>query len=167
MENKLEHIRHSLAHLLGASILELYPGSQITLGPAVDNGFYYDVDIKGKVTDDDLEMTGMVYGSYFNSPEEVPEEELEYEIGFSFDGALKLQEGKLGFKEIPEHSVLASIHKGPYTNVGPVIHAIAEYASKNGYDIVGPVTEVYLNNPNDVKQEDLLTEVRFPVIKMR
>jgi len=55
MENKLEHIRHSLAHLLGASILELYPGSQITLGPAVDNGFYYDVDIKGKITDTDLE----------------------------------------------------------------------------------------------------------------
>ena len=55
MENKLEHIRHSLAHLLGASILELYPGSHITLGPAVDNGFYYDVDIKGKITDTDLE----------------------------------------------------------------------------------------------------------------
>ena len=53
--NKLEHIRHSLAHLLGASILDLYPGSQITLGPAVDNGFYYDVDIKGKITDADLE----------------------------------------------------------------------------------------------------------------
>jgi len=119
------------------------------------------------VADDGLEMTGMVYGSYFNSPEEVPEDELEYEIGFSFEGDLKLQEGKLGFKEIPEHSVLSAIHKGPYTNVGPVIHAIAEYASKNGYDIVGPVTEVYLNNPNDVKQEDLLTEVRFPVIKMR
>ena len=119
------------------------------------------------VADDGLEMTGMVYGSYFNSPEEVPEDELEYEIGFSFEGDLKLQEGKLGFKEITEHSVLSAIHKGPYTNVGPVIHAIAEYASKNGYDIVGPVTEVYLNNPNDVKQEDLLTEVRFPVIKMR
>ncbi len=57
MENtdKLMHLRHSLAHLLGASILELYPGSQITLGPAVDNGFYYDVDINGKVTDTDLE----------------------------------------------------------------------------------------------------------------
>jgi AraC family transcriptional regulator len=119
------------------------------------------------VADEGLEMTGMVYGSYFNSPEEVPEDELEYEIGFSFEGDLKLQEGKLGFKEIPEHSVLSAIHKGPYTNVGPVIHAIAEYASKNGYDIVGPVTEVYLNNPNDVKQEDLLTDVRFPVIKMR
>ena len=55
MENNLEHIRHSLAHLLGASLLELYPGSKITLGPAVDNGFYYDVDVNGKITDTDLE----------------------------------------------------------------------------------------------------------------
>jgi len=57
MENteKLTRLRHSLAHLLGASILELYPGSKITLGPAVDNGFYYDVDINGKITDEDLE----------------------------------------------------------------------------------------------------------------
>ena len=57
MENNehLSHIRHSLAHLLGAAILELYPGSHITLGPAIDNGFYYDVDITGKVTDTDLE----------------------------------------------------------------------------------------------------------------
>lgn len=57
MENNehLSHIRHSLAHLLGASILELYPGSHITLGPAVDNGFYYDVDILGKVSDTDLD----------------------------------------------------------------------------------------------------------------
>lgn len=118
------------------------------------------------VIDDGLKMTGMVYGSYFNSPEEVPEEELEYEIGFSFDGELKLQEGKLGFKEIPEHTVLAAIHKGPYTNVGPVIHAIAEFAAKNNYDIVGPVTEVYLNDPGQIEPEELLTEVRFPVIKM-
>ncbi len=52
--NNIEHIRHSLAHLLGASILELYPGSKITLGPAIDNGFYYDVDVNGKITDADL-----------------------------------------------------------------------------------------------------------------
>src|SRR5664280_2620073 len=56
MENpeKLMQLRHSLAHLLGAAILELYPGSKITLGPAVDNGFYYDVDVEGKITDADL-----------------------------------------------------------------------------------------------------------------
>ena len=57
MENteKLAHIRHSLAHLLGASVMELYPGSKLTLGPAIDNGFYYDIDVVGKVADTDLE----------------------------------------------------------------------------------------------------------------
>ena len=48
-------MRHTLAHLLGASVLELYPGSKLTLGPAIDNGFYYDIDVEGKITDADLE----------------------------------------------------------------------------------------------------------------
>ena len=55
MKKNIEQIRHSLAHLLGASILELYPNSKITLGPAIENGFYYDVDVAGKITDTDLE----------------------------------------------------------------------------------------------------------------
>ncbi len=56
MENlsKVEKIRHSLAHLLGASVVKLYPGSKITLGPAIENGFYYDIDVNGKITDADL-----------------------------------------------------------------------------------------------------------------
>ena len=52
---QIEKIRHSLAHLLGASMLELYPGSKVTLGPAIEHGFYYDVDVNGKITDADLE----------------------------------------------------------------------------------------------------------------
>lgn len=54
-DQHLAHIRHSLAHLLGASVLELYPGSKLTLGPAIDNGFYYDIDVVGKIADTDLE----------------------------------------------------------------------------------------------------------------
>jgi len=49
----LEYIRHSLAHLLGAAVLKLYPTAHITLGPAVDDGFYYDID-GVKVTEEDL-----------------------------------------------------------------------------------------------------------------
>ncbi len=44
-EQKLHALRHTLAHLLGAAVLELYPGSKLTLGPAVENGFYYDIDL--------------------------------------------------------------------------------------------------------------------------
>lgn len=40
----IEHVRHSLAHLLAAAITELYPKALNTIGPAVDNGFYYDFD---------------------------------------------------------------------------------------------------------------------------
>ncbi len=53
-DEKLHNRRHTLAHLLGASILDLYPGSKLTLGPAIDNGFYYDVDVVGKITEEDL-----------------------------------------------------------------------------------------------------------------
>lgn len=42
---KLAAMRHTLAHLLGAAVVSLYPGTKLTLGPAVDNGFYYDVDL--------------------------------------------------------------------------------------------------------------------------
>lgn len=58
MENseKLSHIRHTLAHLLAASVLTDYPTAKLTLGPAIDNGFYYDIDfMDAKVSDTDLE----------------------------------------------------------------------------------------------------------------
>src|SRR6185369_17803065 len=51
MAKDINQIRHSLAHLLGAAVLDLYPGSKLAIGPAIDDGFYYDIDINGKVSD--------------------------------------------------------------------------------------------------------------------
>ncbi|MGZ7096736.1 MAG: AraC family transcriptional regulator [Methanobacterium sp.] len=112
-----------------------------------------------------LNMTGMIYGAYFNRPDDVPPEELFYEIGAPFEGNAH-DEGNVQVKIIPEHTVIATIHKGTYDQVGPVIDGLAKYAIQNGYDIIGPVTEVYLNSPNEVASEELLTEVEFPVIKI-
>ena len=51
----LQNLRHTAAHLLAASILEFYPSAKITLGPPVDNGFYYDIDFGDeKISEDDL-----------------------------------------------------------------------------------------------------------------
>ncbi len=44
METQLEHKRHTLAHLLAAAVLEHYPKAKLTLGPAIETGFYYDID---------------------------------------------------------------------------------------------------------------------------
>jgi threonyl-tRNA synthetase len=53
-QEKIEHIRHSLAHLLAAAVIKLYPGTKRTIGPAIDNGFYYDFEFKEPITDKDL-----------------------------------------------------------------------------------------------------------------
>lgn len=50
----IENIRHSLAHLLGAAILEIYPNAKLTLGPSIDDGFYYDFDASTQIGTDDL-----------------------------------------------------------------------------------------------------------------
>ncbi len=55
MEDKIFKIRHSLAHLLGAAVLELYPDAKIATGPAIDNGFYYDFDFTSPIAEKDLE----------------------------------------------------------------------------------------------------------------
>jgi threonyl-tRNA synthetase len=55
-DESLEHKRHTLAHLLAAAVLIDYPHAKLTLGPAIDNGFYYDIDFSRGETagDDDL-----------------------------------------------------------------------------------------------------------------
>ncbi|MCP5272451.1 MAG: threonine--tRNA ligase [Burkholderiaceae bacterium] len=50
----LEMIRHSTAHLLAYSVKELFPDAQVTIGPVIDNGFYYDFSYKRAFTPEDL-----------------------------------------------------------------------------------------------------------------
>ncbi|ANF62313.1 threonine--tRNA ligase [[Haemophilus] ducreyi] len=54
-EDGLEIIRHSCAHLLGHAIKQLFPTVKMAIGPTIENGFYYDVDLDRTLTQDDLE----------------------------------------------------------------------------------------------------------------
>ena len=51
----LEVIRHDAAHIMAMAVQELYPGTQVTIGPVIENGFYYDFARKEPFTSDDLE----------------------------------------------------------------------------------------------------------------
>ncbi|SET32685.1 threonine--tRNA ligase [Thorsellia anophelis] len=51
----LEILRHSCAHLLGHAIKQLWPNTQMAIGPTIDNGFYYDVDMDHTLSSDDIE----------------------------------------------------------------------------------------------------------------
>ena len=51
----LEVIRHDTAHIMAMAVQELYPGTQVTIGPVIENGFYYDFARKEPFTEDDLD----------------------------------------------------------------------------------------------------------------
>ena len=51
---KLEMYRHSMAHVLAKAVTKLYPDVKLTIGPAIEHGFYYDVDLKQNITPEDF-----------------------------------------------------------------------------------------------------------------
>lgn len=51
---KLPLIRHSIAHIMAEAVMNLFPGTKVAIGPAVEHGFYYDFDLPTSITQDDL-----------------------------------------------------------------------------------------------------------------
>ncbi|GAA6167817.1 threonine--tRNA ligase [Sessilibacter corallicola] len=54
-EDGLEIIRHSCAHLLGHALKQMWPDAKMAIGPTIENGFYYDIDLEHRLTDEDIE----------------------------------------------------------------------------------------------------------------
>ncbi len=83
-EVELSNKRHTLAHLLASVILEKYPDTLNTIGPAIDNGFYYDFEFKDPLKEEDLKEVenkmkeGIKDWTEFSHKEVSPEEAREY-----------------------------------------------------------------------------------------
>jgi threonyl-tRNA synthetase len=54
VDERLERIRHSFSHVMAEAVLQMFPQAQIAIGPAIDNGFYYDFELPRALTEDDL-----------------------------------------------------------------------------------------------------------------
>lgn len=54
-KDELRAIRHTASHVLAQAVKRLYPETKLAIGPAIDDGFYYDFDREGGFTPDDLE----------------------------------------------------------------------------------------------------------------
>jgi len=55
-DSKLYRVRHSTAHVMAQAVMELFPGAKIAIGPAIEDGFYYDFDLPRTLTPEDLEQ---------------------------------------------------------------------------------------------------------------
>jgi AraC family transcriptional regulator len=111
-----------------------------------------------------VEIQMPIYGAYYNSPMEFGEDELEWEVGAAFVGELQAEDD-IQIKQVPEHEAVSSVFKGPYGEAATAYGALFEYVAKEGYEIIGPVTEIYMNSPDEVPESELLTEIQFPVHK--
>jgi len=86
---KIEKIRHSLSHILAQAIQELYPGTKFGIGPAIENGFYYDFDLSKPISADDLQKIE-------KKMQELIKNNLEFKIK-----NLRIEKAKKIFKDQP------------------------------------------------------------------
>ena len=71
--------------------------------------------------------------------------------------------GEFKVYEMPGGTMARVVHKGPYDQCEPAYNAVFAWIAENGKHIVGPVREVYPNDPREVAQEDILTEIFVPI----
>ena len=80
----IETARHSLSHVLAAAVLEMFPEAKLAIGPAIENGFYYDFDLPRTLIPEDLallekKMKSIIAGDYiFESRKEPKEKSIEF-----------------------------------------------------------------------------------------
>ncbi len=67
---ELEKSRHSLAHVLAKALVRLYPSTKLTIGPAIDDGFYYDIDLDHSITPDEFKVIEKTMQEIINRGEE-------------------------------------------------------------------------------------------------
>ncbi|MGD2103445.1 MAG: GyrI-like domain-containing protein, partial [Acidimicrobiia bacterium] len=66
-------------------------------------------------------------------------------------------------RELEGGSMASTIHHGPYQEIAPAYHTVTGWISEHGHEIAGPPREIYLNDPQTVPEEELLTRVEFPI----
>lgn len=107
---KLEMSRHSLAHVLAKALLELYPDTKLTIGPAIEDGFYYDIDTSENLTPDHFETIEKKMREILNRGENFVRKEV------SREEALKLFKNNPYkteiINELPEDAVVSVYYTG-------------------------------------------------------
>ena len=125
-EIELSTLRHSTAHVMAEAVLELFPDAQIAIGPAIENGFYYDFDLPRPLTDADLETITKNMRKIINSGREFVRKEVTREEAKEI---FKNQKYKLELLEaIPEGETVTTYTQGAFTDLcrGPHVESTKE-----------------------------------------
>lgn len=113
----LKQLRHSAAHILGAAVLRLFPSAKYDIGPAIDNGFYYDFDLPRTLTAKDLEaieaeMKKIIADDYPFERIEVSRQEAEAQMR-ALQQPYKLER----LADIPENETVTLYRNGDFLDL--------------------------------------------------
>lgn len=109
-KSNIETIRHSLSHILAAAVTEMNPGVKLGIGPAIENGFYYDFDLEKSLTPEDAEkiykkMCEIIAGDYEFVKRSLPKDAAikylkEINQPYKVELAEELKDSEVGFYDM-------------------------------------------------------------------
>ncbi len=135
----LEIIRHSCAHLFGHAIKQLYPNAKMAIGPTIDNGFYYDIDLEKSLNDKDLELIEKKMKELAQTNYSVIREVVDRETALkAFEDRNEEYKIKI-INDIPEGEVIALYYHNEYTDMcrGPHVSSTRHLRSFKLMKIAG------------------------------
>lgn len=125
----LEELRHSASHILAAAVLRLYPEAKLDIGPATENGFYYDIDLDKKLTAEDLEQIEAEMRKIVKENQKFERTEVSREEAVELIKKSGQERYKLGrLADVPEGAPISFYKNGEFVDLcaGPHVN----YSSK-------------------------------------
>ncbi|MFG6449036.1 threonine--tRNA ligase [Roseateles sp. BYS180W] len=113
----LEVIRHSTAHLLAYAVKELFPDAQVTIGPVIDNGFYYDFSYKRPFTPDDLQAIEKKMAELAKKDEPIARRELPRDEAVAYFKGLGEHYKAEIIQSIPSNEALSLYREGAFEDL--------------------------------------------------
>ena len=130
-EEALDLLRHDTAHVLAEAVLEMYPGVQVTIGPSIENGFYYDFSVKTPFTPEDLEKIEARMPEIVKRDEEITSEVWERDAAIDyFKNQGQLYKAEL-ISNLPQGETITVYKQGEFTDLcrGPHLPSTGKIGS--------------------------------------
>ncbi len=109
-----------------------------------------------------IDPSGIPFTLYYQAPDGDTKGDIAMSVPVAEIPELA-ESGDVNFAALPAETTVSVTHQGSYSNMGESYASVVTWIQQHGHTIVGPAREIYLNSPDQVEEENLLTEIHFPI----
>lgn len=110
LDEKLHMYRHSMAHVLAKALTQIWPDVKLTIGPAIDNGFYYDIDLNHSITPEDFKQIEEKMNAIIKNNENFVRQEVSKQEALKIFKGNEYKEELIN--ELPENEIITIYKTG-------------------------------------------------------